>query len=132
MNRSLSILVIHSSPTVGQLLANTLQNQGHQVQCFLDPVIALQALFQTKTVPLPDLLYIHITSTAQLTGYEVLRLLRTHGPQIPLVVICPSADALLQLKAYLTGASFFLGEPLRLQQVVAVAQYIARRSDPHQ
>ncbi len=132
MNRSLSILVIHSSPTVGQLLANTLQNRGHQVLCFLDSVIALQALFQTKTIPLPDLLFIHITSTSQLTGYEVLRLLRTHGPKIPTVVISPPDDTLLQLKAYLAGASFFLGEPIRLQQAVAVAQYIAKRSDPHQ
>jgi len=125
----MNIVVINSSPTVCQVLANALQSQGHQVRCFLDPVEALHALFQTKTLPLPDLLFIHITSTSQLTGYEVLRLFRTHGPQISVVVICPLADALIRLKAHLAGASVFLGEPVQLQQVVVLVQRLATRAN---
>ena len=123
----MNVMVINSSPTVCQVLANALQRRGHQVRCFLDPMEALHTLFQTKTISLPDLLFIHITSTSQLPEYEVLRQFRTSGPQIPVVVICPPENALIKLKAGLAGASAFLEEPVKIQQVVAHAQRIAIR-----
>jgi CheY-like chemotaxis protein len=127
MNRSLYIVVINPSPTVCQLLKDVLQSRGHQVHCFPDPVFALHALLQTRTASLPDILFLNITSTSQLTAYEALRRFRTESPQIPVVVICPPADALIQLKAYLAGASTFLGEPVQIQQVVALVQRLAMR-----
>jgi CheY-like chemotaxis protein len=130
MTRPLYIVVINSSPTVCQLLGNVLLSRGHQVHCFLDPVSALYALLQTRTVPLPDILFLNITGTSQLTAYEVLRRFRTESPQIPIVVICPPADAFIRLKAHLAGASTFLGEPVQIQQVVALVQRIAMRPDP--
>jgi CheY-like chemotaxis protein len=130
MNRPLCIVVINPSPTVCQVLKNALQSRGHQVHCFPDPVFALYALFQTRTVPSPDILFLNITSTSQLTAYEVLRRFRTECPHIPVVVICPPADALIHLKAYLAGASTFLAEPVCIQQVVALVQRIAIRPGP--
>jgi CheY-like chemotaxis protein len=127
MNRPLCIVVINPSPTVCQLLKDALHRRGHHVHCFLDPVLALHTLLQTRTVPLPDILFLNITSTFQLTAYEVLRRFRTESPQVPIVVICPPADALIQLKAYLAGASTFLGEPVQIQQVVALVQRLAMR-----
>lgn len=127
MNRPLCIVVINPSPTVCQLLKNALQSRGHHVHCFPDPVFALYALFQMRTIPSPDILFLNITSISQLTAYEVLRRFRTESPQVPIVVICPPADALIQLKAHLAGASTFLAEPIRIQQVVALVQRIAMR-----
>ncbi|MBA2391973.1 MAG: response regulator [Ktedonobacteraceae bacterium] len=124
------ILVIHPSPTVRYVLRSQIEREGHQVLCFGNPVVAWSALFHTKMVPLPDILFLTIASTSQVTEYALLRLFKAHGPQIPVVVMCPRDNALLHLKAHLAGATlFFLGEPMLLQQVIALVRRIATRSD---
>ncbi|ERR1019366_3439316 len=129
-HRFLSIIVSYPSPTVCHLLEHALQSDGHQVHCFLDPIASLHALLRTGTVPLPDLLFLSLKSTSQLTGYEALRLLRTHRPQLPVVVICSPDDTLLRLNAEEAGASLFLDEPLHIQSVVALVQRIATQPHP--
>jgi CheY-like chemotaxis protein len=129
-HRSLSIIVSYPSPTTCHLLEHMLQNDEHQVHCFQDPVTALHALLRTGTVPLPDLVFLSLKSPSHLTGCEALRLLRTHRPQLPVVVICSPDDTLLRLNAEQAGASVFLDEPIHVQSVVALVQRFATQPHP--
>jgi DNA-binding NtrC family response regulator len=126
----LSLVVIHPSPTVCQFLENELQKKGHQVHSFLEPVAALHVLLQTRILPMPDMLFLSLKSTSQLTGYEALKRFRTHDPQLSLVIMCSPDDALIRLKARQEGASTFLDEPVKIQQIVALVQRFTTRPTP--
>ena len=57
-------------------------------------------------------------STHPWSGLARLELLRLAGHQQPVVALCPSNDALLQLEAYRCGASSVLEAPLDLAELL--------------
>src|SRR5215469_13973929 len=82
------LMVIDDSPTICKILEVALGRQGYHVRSFLDPLLALRALFMTGEVPLPDLLFVNLI-LPRMNGFQVIQFLRNHpqSKSIPIIVI---------------------------------------------
>jgi len=120
---ALFLVVIDDSAVVCRILEALLTKEGHQVECFLDPVSALRSILVTGATPLPDLFFIDLSLPA-LNGYEVTQCFKTNAASmhIPIIVISRLDDPIARLKARLAGATAFLPKPFQVQDVIALVQ----------
>jgi twitching motility two-component system response regulator PilG len=123
---ALFLVVIDDSAVVCRILEALLTKEGHQVECFLDPVSALRSILVTGATPLPDLLFIDL-SLPTLNGYEVIQRFKTNpaSMHIPVVVISRRDDTISRLKARLAGATAYLPKPFAVQDVLALVRNVA-------
>jgi DNA-binding response OmpR family regulator len=117
------IMIIDDSPTICKILEVTLRRQGYQVMSFQQPVLALHALFQTKDVPFPDLLFVDLI-LPRLNGFQLIQFLRDH-PQsrhLPIIAISRRDGLMDRLRARLAGANEYVTKPFKIQDIVKLVQ----------
>ena len=117
------VMIIDDSPTICHILEATLSRQGYQVMSFQQPVLALRALFQTKEIPFPDLLFVDLI-LPRLNGFQVIQFMRDHAQSryIPIVVISRRDGLMDRLKARLVGANEYVTKPFKIQDIVELVQ----------
>ena len=117
------IMIIDDSPTICKILEVTLSRQGHQVMSFQQPVLALHALFQTKEVPFPDLLFVDLI-LPRMNGFQVIQFMRDHAQSrhIPIIVISRRDGLMDRLKARIVGANEYVTKPFKIQDIVKLVQ----------
>ncbi len=117
------VMILDDSPTICRILEVALRRQGHQVISFQQPVLALHALFRTKEVPFPDLLFVDLI-LPRLNGFQVIQFLRNHpeSRHIPIIVISRRDGLMDHLKARLVGANEYVTKPFKIQDIVALVQ----------
>jgi twitching motility two-component system response regulator PilG len=117
------VMIIDDSPTICKILEVAVSRQGHQVMSFQQPVLALHALFRTKEIPFPDLLFVDLI-LPRLNGFQVIQFLRNHpeSRHIPIIVISRRDGLMDRLKARIVGANEYVTKPFKIQDIVALVQ----------
>ena len=117
------IMVIDDSPTICMILEATLGRQGYQVRSFLEPLLALRAIFVTGEIPVPDLLFVNLI-LPRMNGFQVIQLLRNYpqSKHIPIIVITRRNGLMDRLKAQLVGANEYVTKPFKIQDIVELAR----------
>jgi CheY-like chemotaxis protein len=109
------ILVVDDEVAIASLVADTLEEEGYQVQIFHDGASALLEIVHDP----PDLVLLDIAMPV-MVGDELLRYLRQHGyPDLPVIIM----TAGLHPEQYLAqGASAVLPKPFDLEKMVDIVQ----------
>lgn len=122
--RTRRILVVEDDPAVRGLVARHLEGQGYDVSQASD---AEQVLLRMSRDREPFDLVLTDVHLPGLSGVELLRLLLTHSPLRPVIMITGDADEKLARKALNYGAAGYLLKPFQLFELEAtVEQALAR------
>lgn len=109
------ILVADDEAAIAEMVATILRDEGYDVYCVSDGESVLLAI----QIEAPDLLIMDNTMPV-MTGIEVLRALRAHGFQQPIIIM--SALALVRTVED-HGASGFLAKPFSLDALLHVVSW---------
>lgn len=125
--RSERILVAEDEPSVADLIAYNLEQDGYRVSIAADGVQALAALQEAP----PHLLILDLLLPLQ-SGWQILRELRAHRDtrlsKLPVMVVSALACDRLERQLSLLGAERVLGKPFSVQELRTVARdLLARR-----
>ena len=118
------ILVVEDEAAVRELVAKHLAKKGYEVAEASD---AEQVLLQMSRDRVPFDLVLTDIHLPGLSGVELLRLLLTHSPLRPVIMITGDADEGLARRALGYGAAGYLLKPFQLFELdAAVRQALAR------
>lgn len=118
------ILVVEDEETVRELVARHLSKKGYDVAEASD---AEQVLLQMSRDRVPFDLVLTDIHLPGLSGVELLRLLLTHSPLRPVIMITGDADEGLARRALGYGAAGYLLKPFQMFELdAAVKQALAR------
>jgi two-component system OmpR family response regulator len=117
------ILVVDDEPTLTDLLSMALRYEGCEVRTAGTGNSAVRAAREFK----PDAVVLDVM-LPDLDGFEVLRRLRGHSPDVP-VLFLTARDAVEDRVAGLTaGGDDYVTKPFSLEEVVARLRALLRRS----
>lgn len=114
-------IVIIGVSRVSEQLQALLEQEGHQIEVFPEPVLAYGALKAGK-IPRPDLFFIHLHLAFD--GYKLISLLKGNiaFQHIPIVALSSQDGIVPRLQARLAGATAFLPFPFTDKDVVTLIQ----------
>ncbi|MBW3554448.1 MAG: response regulator [Gemmatimonadetes bacterium] len=118
------ILVVEDDGPVRQLVAGHLAKKGHEV---VEASDAEQVLLQMSRDRVPFDLVLTDIHLPGLSGVELLRLLLTHSPLRPVIMITGDADEGLARRALGYGAAGYLLKPFELFELDATVQQALAR-----
>jgi len=108
------IAIVEDDPRLRSLLGLVLTSEGFSVASFVDAETALAAcLLQAPSVLLLDQML------PGMTGLELLRRLRSHGLQCPVLMITALQDPAFDRHAIAAGADAVLGKPFDVDRLLA-------------
>jgi DNA-binding response OmpR family regulator len=108
------ILVVEDEPRILAFVARGLEAEGFTVDSAMDGVEALRwAREERYDVVVLDLLL------PRLDGLTVLRELRQHRPELPVVILSARADLATKLRGFRFGANDYLAKPFSLEELIA-------------
>ena len=117
-----SVVVIDDSTVVRKIVETSLRRVGVACISYQDGMEALHA-FKEGQSPIPDLIFLDI-GLPKLSGYDILRLLRTSSQFDHTVIVMLSArDGMLdRLKSRLAGAREYLIKPFKTQDLLSIVR----------
>jgi DNA-binding response OmpR family regulator len=108
------ILVVEDEPRILAFVARGLEAEGFAVDSAADGVDALRwAREERYDVVVLDLLL------PRLDGLTVLRELRQHHPELPVVILSARSDLATKLRGFQFGANDYLAKPFSLEELIA-------------
>ena len=108
------ILVVEDEPRILAFVARGLEAEGFTVDSAMDGVEALRwAREERYDVVVLDLLL------PRLDGLTVLRELRQHRPELPVVILSARSDLATKLRGFRFGANDYLAKPFSLEELIA-------------
>lgn len=107
VTRAARILVIEDDPTVAEVVVGLLQNLGHSV---VHAAHGLEALARLSIEEF-DLAFVDLDLPG-VDGFEVARLIRGNGHDLPLIALTARADAEAEPQARAAGMGGFLRKPV--------------------
>ncbi len=108
------IVVVDDEEPLGQVLAELLRLQGHEVEAFTDPGKALEHLVRAPA----DLLFTDLGMPA-MSGWEVLRRARALRPDLPIVLVTGWGEQLDPEQVRAQGASALVAKPYRMETILS-------------
>lgn len=114
-----TILIVEDDPQVSQLMRCTLEPAGFQVECAHDGIEALDQLRQGKK----DLILLDIW-LPRMDGLEVLAHVRSHFPQVKVVVVTADGTPETLLCAVREHACQYLVKPFDPRKLVDVVKQV--------
>jgi len=118
MSTSGTILIADDEPSIVEFMTDFLSDEGYQVQYATTSASALAAILAAP----PDLAFMDLTFDG-LSGLDVIRAVRTHGIDIPVVIMTAATTDEQSLEAH--GATAYLPKPFDLDDLLAcVGQYV--------
>ena len=118
-----TVMVVDDNPTMVEMLSMALNIFGHNVLTAYSGEEALQRIPSEG----PDLVFLDLTMPG-IDGYETLRCLRAMpaGGEVPVFVITAAAEADLEERVLLAGASGLLRKPIQMETLADVVEGSAR------
>lgn len=116
-------MVVDDNPIMAEMLSMALNIFGHNALTALSGEEALARIpFEA-----PDLVFLDLTMPG-IDGYETLRRLRAlpAGGDVPVFVITAAAEADLEERVLLAGASGLLRKPIHMETLADVVECSAR------
>ncbi|MEB3266887.1 MAG: response regulator [Cyanobacteriota bacterium] len=122
MGRPHRIWVVDDDPEIRQLLATYLGDQGYDVRCLADGAQLLARLeFQR-----PDLVVLDVMMPGD-DGLTVLRHLRHHDDDLPVVMLTARGDGVDRIIGLEQGADDYLAKPFLPRELMARIEAVLRR-----
>jgi DNA-binding response OmpR family regulator len=122
------ILVVEDDPTICQLIAAALEEEGYSVTVTFDGQNGLKQAYQS-----PPRLVITDVMLPQMDGLTLVNALRSH-PQtqnIPVIMVSAVASKLAQASQHALTRVEYLAKPFDLEQLLArVAHCISLKAEP--
>ncbi len=116
------IVVLDDSLTVCTFVRRILEREWYKVETYLQPLAALQALWQQAGAP-PAAIVLDI-QLPHLDGYEITRMLRTTAPEtlrtVPIIALTARDGVLDRTKGKLLGMNAYLTKPFEPTELLAV------------
>ncbi|MEM0925530.1 MAG: response regulator, partial [Planctomycetota bacterium] len=114
-NASPIVLVVDNSPTVGKLIALTLEKIGYDVVTAADGVAALNFLAER----LPDVILTEV-SLPRLAGYKLCRLVKKHNRtrHIPVIMLSGKQGVFDRMRGQMVGCADTISKPFESHELV--------------
>ena len=120
------IVVIDDSPTVCALLRRVFERECCVVEAYLQPLPALQALWQQADTP-PAVLILDI-QLPQIDGYAFAHVIRTKAPlalrSVPIIGLSACDGITDRLKGRLVGMDAYLAKPFDPDELLEVFRQV--------
>ncbi len=116
------VIVIDDDPTVAEVVARYLVEDGHVVDCYHDGETGLAAALEVG----PDLVVLDLM-LPRLDGYEVCRRLRALR-DVPVIMLTARGDETDRLIGLDLGADDYLTKPFSPRELAARVRAVLRRS----
>jgi len=118
-----SLHVIDDEELVRKSLVAVLQNAQYDVQAFASGVEFLKALPGLN----PDCVILDVRMP-QMSGLDVLEILKQNHPETPVVMMSGFADVSMVVKAMQSGASDFVEKPFQAKDVLDTLERVLQTS----
>ncbi len=108
MPRNRKILVVDDSATVRKLISSKLEKSGHEVQCAIDGIEALEKINEV----VPDLILLDI-NMPRMDGYQVCKLIRNNEAtkDVPVVMISGKDGFFDKVRGRMAGTTGYITKP---------------------
>jgi len=120
---TVSLHVIDDEELVRQSLVAVLQNAQYDVQAFASGVEFLKALPSLN----PDCVILDVRMP-QMSGLDVLEILKQNHPETPVVMMSGFADVSMAVKAMQSGASDFVEKPFQAKDILDTLERVLQTS----
>lgn len=117
-----SILIVDDDPRIRELLLRYLSQQGFDTDAYADASRIDQRLQQRR----PDLIVLDLMLPGE-DGLSVVRRLRAHGENIPVIMLTAKGDDIDRIIGLEMGADDYLPKPFNPRELVARIQAVLRR-----
>lgn len=119
------ILLVEDNLHYATALRNNLEIDGFVVDIAQD---ATEALQQMQSAP-PALVVLDIMLPGR-DGYDLLRLMRDRGIDVPVVILTARRDEIDKLRGFGLGADDFITKPVSILELIARLRAVLRRAHP--
>jgi DNA-binding NtrC family response regulator len=117
MGKKLEILILDDEPIVGKRLQPALHRDGHQVEVFVDPKMAVERLEQKNF----DIVVTDIRMD-EMDGIQVLETVAAKSPATKVIMITGYATLELARESLAKGAFDFIAKPFKLGEIRGTIQ----------
>ena len=119
------LLVVDDEPNIRELLSVSLRFAGFDVESAADgrQALKIEDNFAADLVILDIML-------PDMDGYEVLRHLREHEPDLPVLFLTAKDGVRDKIKGLTVGADDYITKPFSLEELIARVRTILRRTRP--
>jgi DNA-binding NtrC family response regulator len=117
MDDHYDILIIDDEPIVGKRLKPALEKEGHEVEIFINPYLALERVNQKKF----DIVVTDIRMD-DIDGIQILENVRAISSRTKVVMITGYATIELARESLAKGAFDFIAKPFKLGEIRKVIQ----------
>lgn len=125
MNRqSIHVLLIDDEEAMGRMVQAIMADHGYRVSTFTRAVAALQTL-ETETYAL----VITDVKMPGIDGLEVLKRVKAHDPNLPVIIITAHATVEISIQALRAGAYDMLTKPFEPEELLSRVRNALRQSE---
>jgi two-component system OmpR family response regulator len=117
------ILVVDDEPTLTDLLSMALRYEGYEVKSAATGSAAVRAAREVR----PDAVVLDVM-LPDLDGFEVLRRLRSHLPEVPVLFLTARDSVEDRIAGLTVGGDDYVTKPFSLEEVVARLRALLRRA----
>ena len=112
MGSQCNILVVDDEPIVGERLQSFLTKDGHKVEIYTDPVVAMEQLQKNQyDIVISDI------RMAQMDGIEVMKQVLEKSRGTKVIMITGYATMELARESLTKGAFDFIAKPFKLKEI---------------
>ena len=116
------ILVLEDDKLFNETLEDFLEEEGHTIQCALDPYSALDLAYETVFD-----LYLFDVNLPYENGFELLKKLRQSGDETPCIFITSRDDKASLKEGFEQGGDDYITKPVDLDELFLRMQAVLRR-----
>ena len=124
MNQHPTVLIIEDEPTMADILAENLSEEGYDVEVAPDGNAGLQ----TWRTLAPNLVVLDVMLPHK-SGYEVCKLMREGGDTTPVLFLSAKGQPEDRVQGLLAGGDDYLPKPFHLPEFLLRIQNMLRRRD---
>jgi DNA-binding response OmpR family regulator len=117
------ILIIEDDPGIQLSLKDEFESEGFEVRCANDGVSGLEMI----NVNPPDLIILDIMLPRK-NGYEVCKILRQEGNNVPIIMLTVKDQEIDKILGLELGADDYVTKPFSLRELLARVHALMRRS----
>lgn len=124
----MKILILEDESVLAKSMSEYLKDCGYTVDCFVDSDKAYDAIYDNNY----DLLLLDVHVPGEMDGFELLKLLRKDGNNVPAIFITSLTDIEDLTHGYKCGACDYIRKPfdlaelkLRMEQVVKLQCFVS-------
>lgn len=117
------LLIVDDEPNLRSMLAAALSHHGYEITQAENGREALERISQDR----PDLVLLDVMMP-EIDGYEVCRRLRSDGDQTPILFLTAKDSTEDKVRGLTLGGDDYLNKPFSLDELVARAEAILRRT----